>query len=334
VGLDDRPSTRLNWLSDSTMSLATRCTSCGTVFRVVQDQLKVSEGWVRCGRCTEIFNALEGLFDLERDAPPDWSPLSAHETAEAVPEVTSSSPSATREPVNSPHLLKESVAIHQSASAAIESDWNRADEGDVASASHSSVPVDAAVHGTLEGTHSDPDVEPAAEPAPNFLRAGSRRSRGHGSAAGVMTAIVCAVLLVGLLGQIAFHFRDILSGRLPALRPWLISACDVLGCSIGPVHRIEDVAVESTALTRAVGPDSFRLAVALRNRGTMMLAMPWLELSLTDSGGHLVARRALMPSDFPGAATTLLPGAESALQLTLATGNAHITGYTVEVFYP
>ena len=25
------------------MSLATRCTSCGTVFRVVQDQLKVSE---------------------------------------------------------------------------------------------------------------------------------------------------------------------------------------------------------------------------------------------------------------------------------------------------
>ena len=43
------------------MSLATRCTACGTVFRVVQDQLKVSEGWVRCGRCNEVFNALEGL---------------------------------------------------------------------------------------------------------------------------------------------------------------------------------------------------------------------------------------------------------------------------------
>ena len=51
------------------MSLATRCTSCGTVFRVVQDQLKVSEGWVRCGRCDAVFNALEGLFDLGRDAP-------------------------------------------------------------------------------------------------------------------------------------------------------------------------------------------------------------------------------------------------------------------------
>src|SRR5438270_14027398 len=57
---------------DLAMSLATRCTSCGTAFRVVQDQLKVSEGWVRCGRCDAVFNALEGLFDLGRDAPPDW----------------------------------------------------------------------------------------------------------------------------------------------------------------------------------------------------------------------------------------------------------------------
>src|SRR5690606_18921718 len=56
------------------MSLATRCTSCGTIFRVVQDQLKVSEGWVRCGRCDEVFNALEGLFDLTREQPPKWEP--------------------------------------------------------------------------------------------------------------------------------------------------------------------------------------------------------------------------------------------------------------------
>ncbi|MEO7851264.1 MAG: DUF3426 domain-containing protein, partial [Rubrivivax sp.] len=38
-----------------------------TVFRVVQDQLKVSEGWVRCGRCSEVFNAVDGLFDLDHE---------------------------------------------------------------------------------------------------------------------------------------------------------------------------------------------------------------------------------------------------------------------------
>ena len=59
------------------MNLATRCTTCGTIFRVVQDQLRVSEGWVRCGRCAEVFDAREQLFDLERDSPPPWPPLSA-----------------------------------------------------------------------------------------------------------------------------------------------------------------------------------------------------------------------------------------------------------------
>src|SRR5512139_594699 len=73
------------------MSLATRCTSCGTVFRVVQDQLKVSEGWVRCGRCNEVFNALEGLFDLERESPselpaPSIARQAAAPPAEAEPE--------------------------------------------------------------------------------------------------------------------------------------------------------------------------------------------------------------------------------------------------------
>lgn len=59
------------------MSLATRCTACGTIFRVVQDQLRVSEGWVRCGRCAEVFDAREQLFDIDREAPPPWPAVAA-----------------------------------------------------------------------------------------------------------------------------------------------------------------------------------------------------------------------------------------------------------------
>jgi len=69
------------------MSLATRCTSCATAFRVVQDQLKVSEGWVRCGRCDAVFNALEGLFDLGRDAPADWEDPIVSMLAPSAPQV-------------------------------------------------------------------------------------------------------------------------------------------------------------------------------------------------------------------------------------------------------
>lgn len=43
------------------MSLATRCPACGTTFKVVPDQLRISDGWVRCGRCSEIFDGNENL---------------------------------------------------------------------------------------------------------------------------------------------------------------------------------------------------------------------------------------------------------------------------------
>lgn len=68
------------------MSLATRCTHCGTIFKVVQDQLKVSEGWVRCGRCHEVFNALPALFDLDNEAPPPRrTPAPQSATPESTP---------------------------------------------------------------------------------------------------------------------------------------------------------------------------------------------------------------------------------------------------------
>ncbi|MBI3157918.1 MAG: zinc-ribbon domain-containing protein, partial [Burkholderiales bacterium] len=52
------------------MTLATRCSACGTVFRVVEDQLRASAGWVRCGRCQAVFNAVEHLVDVGPDSPP------------------------------------------------------------------------------------------------------------------------------------------------------------------------------------------------------------------------------------------------------------------------
>ncbi len=72
------------------MSLATRCSHCGTAFKVAQDHLQASEGWVRCGRCREVFNAIEGMFEVRRDAsapsestspaPPAADEVAAHGT--------------------------------------------------------------------------------------------------------------------------------------------------------------------------------------------------------------------------------------------------------------
>ncbi|MEA5097808.1 MAG: zinc-ribbon and DUF3426 domain-containing protein [Burkholderiaceae bacterium] len=53
------------------MALATRCPYCSTTFRVVQDQLKLFNGIVRCGNCRQIFNGVEQLLPDEEIAPAD-----------------------------------------------------------------------------------------------------------------------------------------------------------------------------------------------------------------------------------------------------------------------
>jgi predicted Zn finger-like uncharacterized protein len=56
------------------MSLITRCPACGTMFKVVPDQLRISEGWVRCGHCAEIFDATASLQGPEATALPVQAP--------------------------------------------------------------------------------------------------------------------------------------------------------------------------------------------------------------------------------------------------------------------
>ena len=52
------------------MSLITRCPACGTMFKVVADQLRIAQGWVRCGHCAEVFDASAQLQAGEAGMPP------------------------------------------------------------------------------------------------------------------------------------------------------------------------------------------------------------------------------------------------------------------------
>ena len=52
------------------MRLITRCPQCETTFRVIPDQLKLAQGWVRCGRCTRVFEADQHLFEVPAASPP------------------------------------------------------------------------------------------------------------------------------------------------------------------------------------------------------------------------------------------------------------------------
>jgi hypothetical protein len=77
--------------------------------------------------------------------------------------------------------------------------------------------------------------------------------------------------------------------------------------------------------------------VALSNRAGIEVALPALDLALTDSQGRLIARRVLFAADLGAAQATLGAGRELALQATLQAelpATEPVAGYTIELFYP
>jgi predicted Zn finger-like uncharacterized protein len=307
------------------MSLATRCTECGTVFRVVQDQLKVSEGWVRCGRCEQVFNALEGLFDLEREAPPPWPPndVQAHPVEDWTP------PGGP--PPGSVPLPEYPYAAPAPRGAA---DDNGDSQGFADARFHSELLGDSALPLSVADTLADMQADTAAEPAPQFVRQAQRAARWRHP--GVRTALAFASLLLAfaLAGQIALHFRDSLAAHWPESRTALEATCAALGCRIEPLRRVESLAVDSSGLTRLDSTGLYRFSLVLRNRGNTAVMVPSIDLTLTDPQGQLVSRKVVSATELGAAQSTLAAGAELPLQGVLVAGERRIVGYQVEIFYP
>ena len=336
------------------MSLATRCTSCGTVFRVVQDQLKISEGWVRCGRCEQVFNALEGLFDLERDAPPGGAGAHFEEVSAANRGDDPSNYLSTRQvegdqddgQPDDPHLV-ERIDAHLFGKRRAESattpseNVSKRDRHEFSDARFDTNLFIDDEEAPLEPGIGEPEPAPeAAAPAKTdhgaleFLRQAQRRARWEQPRVRFALAAGATALALMLTLQTAHHFRDTVAARWPGTLAMLTSWCDLAGCSIATPKRIDDIVVDSTALGRLGNDDAFRLSVTLRNRGQLPVALPSIDLSLTDTSGQLLARRVLEPRDFQASVASLAPGADVALQAPLSAGSSRVSGFTVEVFYP
>lgn len=324
------------------MSLITRCPACGTLFKVVPDQLRISEGWVRCGHCADVFEAsanLQGnagpgerVAAIEAPSPPIAHPAAA-QAGETGPESGVFASSLNTEIDEAiPFEAPDSAQIDAEAQALVEHpldrpfELRRQDEGEAP---------------PLHRLRAEPpDDEPEAGLHDvSFVREARRkafwaRPRPRLRAALVLAALALAIVLAL---QIGLHDRDRLAAAYPALRPWLAKLCAPPSCSIGPLRKIEAIAIDSSSFNKLRG-DAYRLSVTLKNQAGIEVAMPALELTLTDGQDQPVVRRVLMPAELGPGANVIAAASEwsGSLALAVAAGSpgARIAGYRLLAFYP
>ena len=327
------------------MSFATRCTSCGTIFRVVLDQLKVSEGWVRCGRCHAVFNAEQGLFDLEHDVPPAWDESAATDN-ESPTETTGEDFSSHEEAAYGQFdESSQPVGVDAAHSPAVESTSTVDDDSPSPLVSHDSAfdlaatRFEGAFTARQESEEGPEFLEPMTDSAsaPGFVLQAQRDERWQTTPVRLMLGALSLLLLLGLAVQGTHHFHNRMAAQWPTTQPWLMRYCEWAGCSIEPLRHLASVRIENSALNaieRTDASEALSLTVTLHNQGSLPVAMPAVDLTLSGADGEVISRRALLPSDFNTAPLQLSPEVDTPLQVHLAIDGHKVSGYTVEVFYP
>ena len=355
------------------MSLITRCSACGTMFKVVADQLKISQGWVRCGHCSEVFDAAanlqpyapqatasstdapespapDALPDLQEDSgrAASVAPMLVAPSAEPEADWSDPVPAPEAAPVAAPASVPE-VQVSPSPDLA----------ADVFAFSVSPEPSDfsGAAAPAARAGYTESAFDESGAPVPDhghevsFVREARRDAFWRRPALRVALGLAASVLLAALLLQVALFQRHTLAVSQPWLRPALDTLCASLHCEIRPPQQIESVVIESSAFNK-LAADAYRLKVVIRNAGAIPLALPSLELTLTDTQDQAQLRRVLTPAELGATGPTLAAGAEfsgvlairilnspadaSASQTPAARPYAplRIAGYRVLAFYP
>ncbi len=152
--------------------------------------------------------------------------------------------------------------------------------------------------------------------------------------------LLVVLLLLALLGlQVAVHERARIAAMEPRARPLLQQLCAQLQCAVEPLRQIESVVIDSSSFTK-LRPDTYRLSFTVKNNAPLPLAMPAIELALTDSADQPVLRRVLSAADLGAASPNLSPvlaaGGEwsGTFTLNVSVNSTRVVGYRLLAFYP
>lgn len=290
----------------------TRCPSCRTVFRVTDSQLALRDGMVRCGHCQAIFDGRAEEISLAPRAIADDEPID--ESLLGPPTVTLRSARAL-EP--SPPLDRPSQAGHPSQ---IEPHLHHE-------------PGPATTTPTSADTDADPDeVDFEHRFAWDKPR---RKSTRHT----LIYALAIPMLLLLLVAQLVYHFRDAIGAHWPATQPTLTAMCATLGCAVRPLRDVGALSIDASDLQADPAHKGLLILTAtVRNRAAYALAYPYLELTLTDASDQVVVRRAFAPGEYLSGTVDVaagLPGnGETALKLFIDASATTQAGYRLYLFYP
>ncbi|MBK9439926.1 MAG: DUF3426 domain-containing protein [Comamonadaceae bacterium] len=334
------------------MSLLTRCPACLTHFRLVPDQLRLSQGWVRCGQCEEIFDASLNLIHaaLAPEEEPGQSAAAEAPNAQLV-DAASDVPEASHclgndESTDVVTIMDHADADPPSALSLAVADLPEA--GVDTSAASDAIPQvkDVPSRNTLADLTDRTEFEDhkplngvpeLGTDHVSFLRESDRAPFGSSKVGRALLWWAALCLLFILLVQWLYWDRDRLATVHSELKPALQAYCRLMNCKIRAVKRVEAVSIDSATFNKS-GPENYRLSFTIKNLSGLALAWPSIELTLTDIQDQVTVRRVFSPAELFVTDEDLLAGSDRSVSVVMKIDASQtispIMGYRLLAFYP
>ena len=320
--------------------LATQCPHCGTQFRVTLAQLELRDGQVRCGSCREVFNGIDTVFEYTGE--PSAAPTADSEASEAqdfsnrMTLFDVGTTGSTKNAASESNMQEELDALSRAISDLQSKPW--------------------APSPTTERTEFA-DEQPApfaaavgASEQPGFVREAREQAR-DGIGRRVLLWVGIPLLLLALIAQLSWMFRNEIAARSPQAGKLLRAACVRLHCEIKLPLNLEQLSLSSSRLEQAPPSESAPAAAGNGNEVTLPMTLiallqntsdtaqtwPALELTLRDTDGTLLVRKVFLANDYvtPNELREGMPArSEREIRLPLALTGEPPAGFAVSIFYP
>lgn len=318
--------------------MRTRCPSCGTVFRVTSEQLRLKAGMVRCGHCQGVFNAFD---QFQSAAPSVWEDVPEDQPVsvqDALPsdEITEASPLPEPTPAltEAPSLANVSS---ENAWPVIDAEFSQDEFAPVSEPEPVSKPEPEPARVQFEplpepesGLQGEPmavsdediseGVETPEETTQAAREAGLVAARELSEtqaydrwAAGTLASdgqyafgneptrrLVWPFVLVAFLLLLGLLAQSAFHYRSELVQrlPEAAKLFELAAINVPLPRNVELVAIETSDLQSDNARGMFILNATLRNRARYTQDWPALELTLTDTNDAAVARRVMFAADY------------------------------------
>ena len=337
------------------------------MFKVVPDQLRVSDGWVRCGQCDEVFDANANLHTEtwglpvtaaasdEQQAVLDAGSGAALLTKEAPTEAQPLAQSEI-EPLDGTEMQRAGPEFQGALTTGSYDDFLERSPQELSRLESSMDDLSVVHQDSLMAPQAKATTDPStltttpryvqadappqawtAEASLSFLRSPGATSVWHRPLVRVGLSITGLLLTGAFLLQVLVHDRDRIVAQEPAARPSFELLCQVLGCRIEPLRQIESIVIDSSSFSKVRG-DIYKLSATLKNVASIEVAIPGLELTLTDMHDQSIVRKVFLAADVGAKSESLAAGDEFSMAVPVSikgvSGMDRISGYRLVAFYP